>query len=175
MRVDAWMMMILLMAALGGCGGSGQTGGKSVPRARVGQSVTVTGNDLDPPTKVRVAILRYTARAAPDDPGLANAHGIKKKGYRWARLRVRVANVGSSKVSECACSFKLVDSKDQRFEGEDISPGGVFEPPFEGGDIVPGDTVGGYVAVQVPRRTTPERAIYTSFGGGQAQWTLLSG
>jgi hypothetical protein len=120
---------------LAGCGAAAEDGAdepQSQPPARVGQSLTVTDSEVEPPTKVLVGVLAYKARAKPTDPGLANAQGIKKQGYRWARLRVRVKNVGTGKVTECACSFKLVDSNDQRFEGEDISPGGVFDPPFPG-------------------------------------------
>ena len=69
-------------------------------------------------------------------------------------------------------SFKLVDAEGQRYEGEDISPGGVFEPPFMGGDVASGDVLAGVVAVQVPEDAKVERAIYETFGGGQAQWRL---
>jgi hypothetical protein len=189
--------LVLGVAALSGCGGaSTKTETVTAPAAdsapptssgigwgrtagAVGSTLTSTDQTTDPPESIKITLADYRRGARPDDPSLAQSllesdHKSSAE-YEWVRLEITAQNVGAAKVTVLGPDFKAIDSQGNRYEGEDVDPGGVFEPDADAQDLQPGDRVHGYIAILVPKARRLGQIRYANLGGeGVVQWKVPS-
>jgi hypothetical protein len=124
-----------------------------------------TGSEPTRDTKLAATPLRVELHApAPDRTGTLGVH--RKRGAKWARVKVRLRNVGRDPVEQSIASYLLVDAGGNRFVAVPLQ---VYKPAisccgsgYEGDTMAPGDVATGYITFQLPQGAQPVKLRMTS-------------
>jgi hypothetical protein len=178
------LSFLLALVAVVGCGegGDSESGeGATTTRGGVGDTL-LTADDYEQDgrpveERLRLTLEDVELRAKPEDP-LA---GIKKKGYRWAKVRVRLRQTGSTPASVLVTQFALLDSEGQRYPAEEAAAG-IAEPELapdsNAVDLEPEEARSGFLVFQVPDDAKITALSFKDLGYGpapdSARWVLRS-
>lgn len=127
--------------------------------------------------KLDIRLLGFQRPARPTSESLARAAFAdtrkQAEDYEWIRLRLAVESLGPQTGPLSGESFVAIDSRDQRYPGVDVDPGGIFEPDLTGQSLEVGDRLQGFVAIPVPRPVRVVAVRYSSVSGGRSvQWRI---
>lgn len=147
---------------------AGAKGGSGAGAARVGQPVTIKGNDSG--SKLQVTVKKV------QDTRPADQFSTVDKGKRLVAVQFRLVNTGTATYSDAPSNgAKVVDKQGQQYEADiffdKIAAGPMLPSSMK---LAPKNKALGYLTFQVPKRSKIAQVQFSmdSGFGGTGQWKV---